>query len=99
MYSMKVFEHEGTAYVCFFSENADPVTMTVDKALSYCHVHANENQIQSFDADHVFGELVTITKVFSWSTPNLAQAILQERGAKRMIEDINYINNRKKEVA
>lgn len=87
---MKFFNHEGVEYVTFFPADGDPVTKTVDEAMTYCTVMANAKGITLIDAEHVFGECVSKMKLFSWSTFNPAQAILEERGAAKMLQAIKY---------
>jgi hypothetical protein len=88
--TMKFFNHEGVEYVTFFPADGDPVTKTVDEAMTYCTVIGNAKGITLIDAEHVFGECVSKMKLFSWSTPNPAQAILEERGAAKMLQAIKY---------
>ena len=87
---MKFFEHAGQAYVTFFPATGDPITMSVDKAMTYCTLLANSDGIILIDAEHVFGECISKKKIFPWSTPNPAQAILEERGAAKMLQEIEY---------
>lgn len=88
--TMKFFNHQSVEYVSFFPATGDPITMSVDKAMTYCTLLANSDGIMLIDADYVFGEVVSKKKIFPWSTPNPAQAILEERGAVKMLREIEY---------
>jgi|LakMenE18May11ns_1017448.scaffolds.fasta_scaffold9752294_3 hypothetical protein len=87
---MKFFDHEGTEYVTVFSEHRDPVTIGVDQLLSWCLLHGTQFGVTLFYNQTIYGETVPKQKCFTYSTPNLAQAILKELGAEAILARIDY---------
>ena len=87
---LKFFNHEGTEYVTVFSEHRDPVTIGVDKLLSWCLLHGTEFGVTLFYSETIFGEITNKERLFPYSTPNLAQAILEELGAQGILDRIDY---------
>lgn len=87
---LKFFDHEGTHYVTVFSEHRDPVTIGVDKLLSWCLLHGTQFGVTLFYNQTIFGETTPKEKIFPYSTPNLAQAILKELGAEAILARIDY---------
>lgn len=88
--TMKFFNHEGVEYVTVFPDDRDPVTVAVDKVLSWCLLQATEKGIILFTAERIFGESRVKETVFPYSTPNIAQAILEEVGAKGILDRVNH---------
>lgn len=87
---MKFFNHEGTEYVTVFAADRDPVTIGVDKVLSWCLLQATENGIILFGSETIFGERRSKQTLFPYSTPNLAQALLEEVGAQGILDRYNF---------
>jgi len=99
---MKFFEHAGVEYVTVFPDDRDPVTVAVDKVLSWCLLQATKKGIILFTAERIFGESQVKETVFPYSTPNIAQAMLEELGAKGILDRVNhpdiYQNTKKSEA-
>lgn len=87
---MKFFEHAGVEYVTVFPDDRDPVTVAVDKVLSWCLLSATKKGIILFTAERIFGESQVKETVFPYSTPNIAQAMLEELGAKGILDRVNH---------
>jgi len=87
---MKFFDHEGAEYVTVFSEHRDPVTIGVDQLLSWCLLSGTQFGVTLFYAETILGETTPKEKLFPYSTPNLAQAILKELGAEAILGRVDY---------
>ena len=88
--SMKFFSHEGTEYVTVFSADRDPVIISVDKVLSWCLLHGTQFGVTLFYSETIFGEITNKERLFPYSTPNLAQAILEELGPQGILDRVNH---------